>query len=227
MSLLAPTPEIPDLPTSYDPSRPPTMPSVNPVDLATSPNAILLAVFGLVGIALNIVPLVSLYRAKNLPATTMIFVIIVLNFIISLNAILWPNNDTTGWFDGTGLCDVEIYIRAISATLIATSTAGLTRNLAQAVDTDKPILYESRSGRRRRYISEILFCFGIPATQLVTHYVIQAGRYGIMTVWGCFDITDNSWPVLVLFLVWPPIFAILNCYYASKLFPLQMSSYHD
>jgi hypothetical protein len=218
MSLIPPNSLLPDF--SGPPSSGPVVimdPAGSPVPLATGPNAYLVSIFGIVAIVLNYVPSILLYRAKNIPACTTIVVIVVMNFFVFLNAIIWPNNNTSTWWDGAGLCDIEVYIRSMCATLIATATAGLTRNLAQAVDADNPRLYESAAQRRRRYVMEILFCFGIPASQLVTYYFIQAGRYAVLTVFGCVPIVDNSWPTLVLFLIWPPIFALLNCYYASKL----------
>jgi hypothetical protein len=182
-----------------------------------APNTIVVAILGILLVGLNYVPFVSLFRAKNIPACTMIGVIAIMNFFVFLNAVIWPTNDIANWWTGEGLCDIEIYIRTMCSTLIATSTAGLTRNLAQAVDTDNPRLFESAAARRRRYIMELLFCFAVPLSQLVTLYpFVQAGRYAIVTVYGCTAIEDQSWPAIVFFLIWPPIFAVLNCYYASR-----------
>ena len=40
----------------------------------------------------------------------------------------------------------------------------------------------------------------------------------IIPVWGCADQLDNSWPMLVIIIMWCPIFTVLNVYYAGKLF---------
>ena len=183
----------------------------------TSANTIATIVCSGVVILLNIVPFHTLYTAKQMPACTMIAVtelVLLFNFI---NAILWPNDDITKWWNGHGLCDVEVLLKAVLSTLCASSTACLTRNLSQAVDVDNnPRLFESAAMRRRRLAGELLFCYGIPLVQLITHYVIQAGRYAIVTVYGCVDVVDNSWVTIALFAVWPLIFYLINCYYAGE-----------
>jgi pheromone a factor receptor len=179
------------------------------------PNSILLPFFASTAIVSNWVSFISLYRVKNLPACTMIVVTILMNFYTFINAIIWPNDNISSWWNGHGLCDVEVLTRSVCATLIATATACLSRNLAQAVDAENPRLFETATQRRRRHIGEFLFIFGIPFVELVTHYVYQASRYAIITIYGCVDVIDYSWPSLVLILIWPTFFSLLNCYYGG------------
>jgi pheromone a factor receptor len=187
-----------------------------PTSYPTLPNSILLPFFASTAIVSNWVPFIALYRVKNLSACTMIVVNILLNFYTFINAILWPNDNISSWWNGHGLCDVEGVTRSVCTTLIATSTACLTRSLAQAVDADNPRLFETPSQRRRRQFGECLFIFGIPFFELVTHYVYQASRYAIVTIYGCADVIDYSWPTLVFLLIWPTFFSLLNCYYGGK-----------
>jgi len=183
----------------------------------TSANTITVTVLTGIVIILIVVPFRTLYVAKQLPACTMIAVTGLVLFFNFVNAILWPNDDITTWWDGNGLCDVEVLLKAVLSTLCASSTACLTHNLSQAVDVDNnPRLFESAAMRRRRIAGELLFCFGIPFVQLVTHYFVQAGRYAIIAVYGCIDVVDTSWVTIFLFAAWPLIFSLINCYYASK-----------
>jgi len=183
----------------------------------TSANTITITVLTGIVILLNVVPFHTLYAAKQLPACTMIAVTDLVLFFNFINALIWHDDDITKWWNGNGLCDVEVLLKAVLSTLCASSTACLTRNLSQAVDVDNnPRLFESGAMRRRRIAGELLFCFGIPFIQLVTHYFIQAGRYAIITTYGCIDVVDNSWVTVFLFTVWPLFFYLINCYYASK-----------
>jgi len=187
----------------------------------TSINTILCSLFSGVIIIALIAPFLSLHAAKQLSACTVIIVTQLVLFFTFINAILWPNDNIANWWNGHGLCDIEVIVRSVSITLIASSTASLTRNLSQAVDVDNnPCLFESAGMKRRRLAVEILFCFGVPFIQLICHYFVQAGRYAILAVYGCTDVISNSWFTVFLFIIWPPIFCLLNCYYASKLNPM-------
>lgn len=188
----------------------------SPVSYHTGPNAILLPVFAALSIAIVYVPFVLLLRVKKVAACTMVIVVAVVNFLTFINAILWPNDNIAAWFTGVGVCDIEVQIRTPMSTLLATSMAYLTKDLAMAMDTDNPRLVESRAQRRRRLWVELTFCFAIPILQMALYYIVQANRFAIVTVYGCVDSVDSSWPTVVIRAIWPPLFALLNCYYASK-----------
>ncbi|PSS22506.1 hypothetical protein M430DRAFT_74854, partial [Amorphotheca resinae ATCC 22711] len=176
--------------------------------------AILLPIFAALSIAIVYVPFVLLLRVKKVAACTMVIVVAVVNFLTFINAILWPNDNIAAWFTGVGVCDIEVQIRTPMSTLLATSMAYLTKDLAMAMDTDNPRLVESRAQRRRRLWVELTFCFAIPILQMALYYIVQANRFAIVTVYGCVDSVDSSWPTVVIRAIWPPLFALLNCYYA-------------
>ncbi|KAG9245083.1 pheromone A receptor-domain-containing protein [Calycina marina] len=162
----------------------------------------------------NTVPFYSLYSAKQLPGATMIAVLIIVLCLNFINAIIWSNNHIASWWNGHILCDIEVSIKQVLSTMVASSTACMTGNLAKAVDVENnPMMFESSAMRRRRIVFELIFIFGIPFIQLCTHYVVQSGRYAIVAVYGCTDVIDRSWPTLVIF-IWPLVFSIINCYYA-------------
>ena len=190
--------------------------STSPVSYPVSINAVLLIVFSAIVIVMNYVPLVALFRAKNIGACTMVAVLITVNFFTMVNAIIWSNNDTQSWWNGAGLCDIEVLIRSTCNTLIGSSTCAMTRNLAQAMDLDNPRLFETRAMRRRRVFVDLAICFTIPFIQMAFHYCIQESRYYIITIYGCADDTVESWQTILLDLIWPPIFAIAMGWYACK-----------
>lgn len=190
--------------------------STPPVLTSTSPNAILLPICAALVIAANYVPLLLLLRVKKVAACTLVIVLAVQNALTFINAIIWPNDNVAGWFSGVGLCDMQVAIRNPLATLLASSSAYISWDLAQALDTDNPRLYEPRKFRHRRIALEFLFCFAVPVLQVGLQYIAQTNRFMVVTVYGCVSSLDSSWPPIVILIIWPPIFVLLNCYFASK-----------
>jgi pheromone a factor receptor len=190
--------------------------SVPPNSGSSNPSAILLPICAALMIAANYVPLLLLLKVKKLAACTLVIVVAIENVFTFINAILWPNDNTAEWYSGAGLCDVQVAIRTPLTTLLASSTAYLSWDLAKALDTNNPRLYETRKSRRRRIAIELLFCFAVPALQVPLQYVILMNRFSIATIYGCSGYWDNSWPSLVILAIWPPIFALVNCCFAGR-----------
>ncbi|TAQ90611.1 hypothetical protein B7494_g1076 [Chlorociboria aeruginascens] len=186
------------------------------VDTQVLGNAIALPLFAAVGILITIVPLRSLYRVKNIAACTLIITAMVLNIMTFVNALIWPTDNFDTWWKGVGLCDVEVAVRTPLFTLVTSSTMCITRLLARALDTDNAMLHETKAMRLRTLMIECLLVFTIPVLEVALHYLIQAQRFEVATIYGCADILDYSWPTLVIMHIWPPIFAIATCFYASK-----------
>jgi pheromone a factor receptor len=186
--------------------------------VSTRLNAVFLPLCAALVIAANYVPLCLLLRVRKIAACTLVIVLAVENTFTLVNAIIWPNNNTAEWWSGIGLCDVQVALKIPLNTLLASSSAYLSWDLARALDTDNPRLLETRRSRRRRLAIEVVFCFGIPVLQAALHYVIQAGRFAVVTIYGCSDYVDDSWPTPIIGSMWPPIFALINCYFAGKVF---------
>ena len=182
----------------------------------TGANAVALPLFAILALLINFVPFRLLYRVKNVAGCTLIITVAISNLISVVNSLLWPNDNFDTWYNGVGLCDIEVQIKVPLYTLIATSLCSITRSLARALDTDNATLHESKGMKRRRLIFDALFCFGMPFLQLVLHYIPSDARFGIYPVYGCLTFFDASWPTIVIMYMWPPIFSVLNCFYAGK-----------
>ena len=189
---------------------------IPPASVSTTPNAILLPICAALLIAANYVPLLLLLKVKKLAACILVIVLAIENVLTFTNAILWPNNNTAEWYSGVGLCDVQAAIRTPLTTLLASSSAYLSWDLAKALDTGNPRLYESPKSRRRRIATELLFCFLVPVLQVALQYIVLTNRFAIATIYGCASYWDNSWPTVVIFAIWPPIFALVNCCFAGR-----------
>lgn len=190
---------------------------VMPDVVANPANAVALPLFAALALLITYLPLRSFYRVKNIAACSMMVVIIIINLMVLINGIIWPSDDWTKWWIGYGLCDVEVVLRFPITMALATSLCCLTKGLADALDTEHAVFNPSKAQRRRKVVGDVLFCWGVPVMMMALHYVVQAGRYMIIPVWGCADQLDNSWPMLVIIIMWCPIFTVLNVYYAGKL----------
>ncbi|KAL2074949.1 hypothetical protein VTL71DRAFT_8729 [Oculimacula yallundae] len=188
---------------------------IMPTTVANPINAIALPIFAFLALLITYLPLRSFYRVKNIAACSIMFVLIVINLMALINGIIWPTDDWTTWWSGYGLCDVEVLIRYPITMALATSLCCLSKGLADALDTEHAVFNQSVKMRRRKMVFDVLFCWGVPVMQMALHYTVQAGRYMVVPVWGCTDQLDNSWPVLLVIIVWCPIFALLNVYYAA------------
>jgi pheromone a factor receptor len=196
------------------------MDSSNAISVTTSPvadpvNAIALPIFALLGIFITYLPFRSFYAHGNIAACSIVFTVTIYNIFTFINALIWPDDNWNRWWTGEGLCDVEALLRYPITMALATSLCCLTKGLAGCLDTENAKLNLTTAAKRRRQIIDFLFCWLVPVGQMALHYVCQAGRYAIVPVFGCADALDNSWPAIIILMLWLPLFALLNCYYAG------------
>lgn len=191
--------------------------STAPVDYPITANGVILPIMAILSIAISYVPLLSLIRVKNIAVITLVILSAWTNLLVFLNAVIWPNDNQATWFNGHGLCDIEVSLKNPVYTLLATSICCLMKDLAQAVDLDNPRLFESRAMRRRRITVDVLIIFAVPVMMTALHYIVQEQRYALVAVYGCIDWLDDSWLRLVLLSIWPVVFSVPTCYYAGRL----------
>jgi len=188
-----------------------------PVEVANPVNAIVLPIFALIGIIITYFPFISFWKYRNVAALSLVAIAGYLNLTTAINAFIWPNDDFSTWYPGYGICDIETELRYPVTTAFATALCCLSKNLAEALDTENAIINITRAMKRRKMWIDVAFCWGIPFMQAALHILVSMGRYSINPVFGCSDFFDNSWPTIVIILIWCPIFLALNIYYAGKL----------
>jgi pheromone a factor receptor len=185
--------------------------------------SIALPIFSIFAILIPIVPLITQFRTRNVGLCALIFYLELMNCMTFVNAIIWPNQDYANWWIGYGLCDVEVKIKAVLGTGAPCATLCITRRLARVFDEDAQVVHETRATVRRHRLVDIAICFGLPLLQMALHYLTQLNRYYLEPIGGCVTSYDNSWPTIVIFFIWPPLFSLLNCYYGSEfLTPLML-----
>lgn len=178
--------------------------------------AIALPIFAALSIGIIITPFIWHYRNKNIAACTLIAWLILSNVFTFVNAIIWPDENFSTWWDGPGLCDVEAKLTWPMFTGVPAALACITRNLARVLRIHSSGLSTTKRQRRRILFVDCLILFLVPFLQLVLHYCIQTNRYFIIAVGGCAPSFDESWPTIVIMYIWPQIFALVADYYCSR-----------
>ncbi|KAF7525418.1 hypothetical protein PCG10_004899 [Penicillium crustosum] len=177
------------------------------------PQAVVLPVLSFLSIALAIPPLILHGKNHNFPATSLIFWSILLNLFNIINSLIWPTDDVTSWWDGSGLCDIEVKFMAASYVGIPGSLACIFRSLAIVLDTDRATLVPSKGQRWRNQFMEIMFCIAVPVIAMITHIMWQKSRYLLFAISGCVNNFDESWVSFVFAWIWPPIICLIAAYY--------------
>ncbi|KAH9827295.1 Pheromone A receptor [Teratosphaeria destructans] len=179
------------------------------------PTAIALAALSALVLVLMIPPLAWHCRNRNFGATALcLWAMVVMLLQCFVNAIIWPNDDIASWYDGAGLCDVEVKLQVASATGLPSSLACVLRGLANAMDTKRVSLGKTTAQKRKDFAFDFSLCILFPALQMVFHYIVQGRRYYLLGIAGCEASFDNSWPTVVLLIAPPLLFTLLDAYYA-------------
>ncbi|KAL9008570.1 MAG: hypothetical protein Q9173_006316 [Seirophora scorigena] len=180
-----------------------------------TPASIAFPTLAIIAIVLGIPPLVWHATNRNLAACNLISWTILVNLCSFVNALIWPTDNVTIWFAGYVLCDIEAKILLAASVGIAGSLACIMRALAKVLDTENTRMTPTRKQRYQELVITALLCFGIPIYMILIHYVVQPSRYYIMAIAGCTTSLDNSWPALVLVVIWSPVLCLVAVYYAT------------
>lgn len=193
--------------------------SSSAVDSEPYVSATLLATFSLLFALLIFPPMLWHLSNRNIGATSLILWLLLQNLQDFLNAILWSHDDTTRWFKGYVLCDIEVKIITAASVGVPSSVACMLRALAKVMDTDRATLGLTKAQRRRGYVVDLVWCAGFPALQMVFHYIVQTSRYYIVGISGCTPAVSRSWVADLLIITPPIVWALVGGYYAGKLAP--------
>ncbi|CAI7603137.1 unnamed protein product [Penicillium glandicola] len=177
------------------------------------PQAVALPILSFFSIALAIPPLILHGKNRNFPASSLIFWSMLLNLFNIINSLIWPTDDVASWWDGAGLCDIEVKFMTAGYVGIPGSLACIFRSLAVVLDTDRATLVPSKGQRWRNKFMEILFCVAVPVIAMITQIIWQKSRYFIFAISGCVNNFDESWVSLVFAWIWPPVICLIAAYY--------------
>ncbi|KAI1167367.1 pheromone A receptor-domain-containing protein [Nemania serpens] len=178
-------------------------------------NLVCRVILATAGILISWVPFRLLVRNGEFAAVVFILDVALMNLITILNCLIWHDDDWVKWWDGTGLCDVEVYVSAPLQTVYAASIFAVMCHLAQQVKISG--VGRGRRDRTRRNLIQATIIFPIPFVQLVFTYFDLAQRYTIGTLIGCTAVYDVSWPKNLVYDAPPAVFALLSVPYAILL----------
>jgi pheromone a factor receptor len=180
--------------------------------------AILFATFSLL-VALLICPCLTWhFRNRNIGATVLVAAAIYSNFQNFLNAVIWPSDSPATWFNGVGLCDVEVKLQLFLQCVFPAAISCILRALAAVMDTERSTMAwgRTKAQRRRGYALDLVCCVGIPSLQMPIHYIVQPFRYYIFGITGCYASADTNWFMFVFLLGHPLLWTLVDVYYSGK-----------
>ncbi len=181
-----------------------------------SPGAVVLPLLAFLAIVLIIPPGVWHARNRNVAACSLLFWITLSNVFVFINALIWPTDDISRWWNGVGLCDIQVKLTWAFSVGAACSLACIMRNLSRVLDVDRSATRSGSASRKRQTIIDLLWCFACPIFVMAVDYIVQSNRYYIFTIAGCTPAIDESWLAIVLVLMWAPLFCVIASYYCSK-----------
>ncbi|KEQ70962.1 STE3-domain-containing protein [Aureobasidium namibiae CBS 147.97] len=178
------------------------------------PQGVILAVLAPFVFILNFPPLIWHLRNRNTAAVSMVFWVMLMNFLSVLNVIIWPYIDMRDMYDGQGLCDVEIKLLGARTAGLNAAVLCLLRALAAVLNVDKNLLGPSKAQKRWNTAVEMVWCVGLPLLTMILQYIVQLNRFALLGVSGCQPMSLMSWTGFVLIFLPPMIANAIALYYA-------------
>lgn len=179
-------------------------------------SSVLLATFSFLTVLLIILPMCWHYRNRNLGATLLVAWTIIMNVQTFLNAVLWPADNISTWYNGAGLCDVEVKLQVAWGVAAPATLGCVLRALANVMNTDRATLIKSKAQRWRDYSIDLSWCIGFPLLQMLFHYIVQDRRYYLYGISGCVPSVSASWLTILLIYIPPVIWTLIDGYFASE-----------
>lgn len=177
---------------------------------------VVLATLSFLTLLLTIPPMALHFRNRNTAAAALIAWLSILLLFNFVNAILWPADNWNTWYNGVGLCDVEVKVYVAAQVALPSCLACILRRLAGVLDTERLVVGETRKQRRRGLWLDLGFCVGFPVLQGCFHLVVQSYRFDIFGTYGCVPYVGGSWVSFVLIIVPPAIWVGVDVYFAGQ-----------
>ncbi|KAI1374970.1 pheromone A receptor-domain-containing protein [Hypoxylon crocopeplum] len=176
-------------------------------------NMVFRVLFAIIGTILCWVPFRLLWRNGDIAAVVLIADVALINLFTVLNSLIWNSDNWDAWWDGAGLCDIEVYLWRPQQTVYAACIFAIIRQLANQVKL-VPTTRPTRRERTRNALVQAAIIVPIPVFQLIFTWFDLAQRYNIGTLIGCLAMFDNSWPRIVVYDVPNAVFVVASVPFA-------------
>ncbi|KAL8388614.1 hypothetical protein RB595_009101 [Gaeumannomyces hyphopodioides] len=163
------------------------------------------------------VPFRLLWKNGEFAATLLCGVVMLMNTIYFVNALIWRDDDTAGWYDGTGWCDLQAYIIVPLRTLYAACIMVIMRHLARQLNLAR-VSGLTHAEKRRRNLVQAAIVFPLPLLQVALTYPVLQTRYAIMPLLGCEPYFTANPLSLTFFFLAQPVFCVGALIYAVLAF---------
>lgn len=180
------------------------------------PVAILFSTLAWFSWLLCVVPLIWHFSQRNVAAGSLVLWIILTNFSLGINPIIWGRDNLEEWWDGVVWCDINARIQVGAQVSLGACVVMILRKLAQVMDTRNITVAPSRSSRMKQQLVELAWCWGYPLVLILFYIPVQSVRYNVWGIEGCISAYRPNWQSLVLNAMWVPITMSVVVYYASK-----------
>ncbi|KAM0747800.1 mating pheromone receptor a2 [Meredithblackwellia eburnea MCA 4105] len=112
-----------------------------------------------------------------------------------------------------GWCDINVKITVAGVVGRAAASMCLACFLSSVVSPCATTI--TRRDRRNRYLFDYFLCFVIPLAVMGCHVLYQPSRFGLRPNAGCVTTFWASWPLLILNLIWAPLFSVAGVLYST------------
>ncbi|KAJ4363353.1 a-factor receptor [Ascochyta clinopodiicola] len=182
------------------------------------PTAIAFSILAWFSWLLCIAPLVWHFSQRNVAAASLVLWVILTNFSLGINPIIWPRDNVEEWWNGIVWCDINVRIQVGAQVGLAASMVMILRKLAKVMDTRNMTVASSSSSKLKGQLIEFAWCWCYPLVLILLYIPVQSVRYNIWGIAGCIAAYRPTWQSLVLSAMWAPITMTVAVYYAVLLF---------
>lgn len=176
---------------------------------------IVLFILSLLSLLIGLTPLVLHSKNRNYPMACLIGWFCLLNLFNIINAFIWPNDDMENWWNGEGLCDIEVKLMTGSYVGVVGALVPIFRNLAHVMNTNRATIIPSKTQRWRTRFIVALFCVVVPVIAMCTDLIYQRRRFFLFGIVGCVNSYDRSFMSLVLAYMWPLVICLIAGWYCG------------
>lgn len=128
-----------------------------------------------------------------------------------VNASIWHSEMWMYGFNGTVWCDIDTRLQVFFSCGLLTSVTALVRNLSLTVSAKSSATYFE--SKRKPWV-DLAICVTFPCVQLCLLPLIQYARFSVVQTFGCSMLFTYGWPKLVVYQIWPCLWAAAASVYA-------------